>query len=145
MAQEFEKLLPRELELLQKAPAMVSVLASMGRGEINEWEKADAIKLAHLRTFTAPPLLIAYYKEVDKTFEQDFEEIAKKYAPFDQKHRAMLLQDLNEVNKVIAKMGTRYANTLQKSLSDYADHVKKAYKGLVVNFIFPFPIPGLSE
>ncbi len=145
MAKEFEKLSRRDLELLQKAPAMVSVLASIGTGEINEWEKADAIKLAHLKTFTAHPLLIAYYKEVDKTFEQDFEEMAKKYAPFDQKHKSMLQQDLNEVNNVIAKMGTRYATTLQKSLSDYADHVKKAYKGIVVNFIFPFPIPGLSE
>lgn len=145
MIKELEKLSKEDQEVLLKAPAIVSVLAAMGAGGINEWEKADAIQLAHLKTYTADPRLIPYYKEVDKSFEQDFETLAKKYVPFDHDKQALLQLEIDHMKKVIAKLNGNFANALQASLLKYGEHVKKAYKGLIVNFIFPVPIPGLSE
>ena len=146
MVKEFEKLTPSEEDILLKAPSIVSLLAASGTGQINEWEKSDAIKLAHLKTYSASPLLIPYYKEVEEVFEKNFEEMAKKYTPFDESKRGMMQKEIDEVNNVIAKLDDAfYAATLHKSLVRYAEHVKKAYKGLVVNFLFPFPIPGLTE
>jgi hypothetical protein len=145
MIKELEKLSEVEQELLLKAPAIVSLLAAIGVGEVNEWEKADAIKLAHLKTYTADPLLIPYYKEVDKSFEKDFETLATKYVPFDDTKRALLQSEVDQVNKVIDQLDKPFAATLHKSLLKYADHVKNAYRGLVMNFIFPFSIPGLTK
>jgi len=145
MIKEFEKLTARERDILIKAPSIVSLLAASGTGRINEWEKSDAIKLAHLKTYTANPLLIPYFKEVDKVFEKNFEEMAKKYSPFDESERAIMQKEIDDVNNVIAKLDDAFATTLHASLEGYAEHVKKAYKGLVVNFLFPFPIPGLTE
>jgi len=79
MIKEFEKLNKEEASLIFKAPALVSVLVSCSYNEINKAQKGDAIKLAHLKTFTANPALLAYYNEVDKTFKEEFEQAAKKY------------------------------------------------------------------
>jgi NADH dehydrogenase/NADH:ubiquinone oxidoreductase subunit G len=145
MIKEFEKLTASEQDVLLKAPAIVSLLAASATGQINEWEKTDAIKLAHLKTYSANPLLIPYYKEAEKVFERNFEAMAKKYAPFDEPKRAMMQDEIEDVNDVIAKLDDAFAIALHTSLAGYAEHVKKAYKGLVVNFLFPFPIPGLTE
>jgi hypothetical protein len=144
MIKEFERLTKNEQDILLKAPAIVALLVASGTGQINEWEKSDAIKLAHLKTYSANPLLIPYYKEVEQVFEKNFEGMAKKFAPFDEPKRAMMQKEIDEVNDVIAKLDNAFALTLHTSLAGYAEHVKKAYKGLVVNFLFPFPIPGLT-
>jgi hypothetical protein len=145
MIKEFEQLSQDEIALLVKAPAIISVLASIGAGEINKWEKADAIKLAQVKTFTARPKLIPYYKEVEKNFERNFEMIAKQYSPFDEKNKYALKREVYTIYNVIEKLNSEFAVELRASLRKFAEHVKKAYKGLVVNFLFPFPIPGLTE
>ena len=145
MIKQFEKLTKEETELLLKAPILVSVLASSTNHEINKLEKADAIKLAHLKTFTADPLLVKYYNEVEKNFNNYFETIEKKYAPFDDSKREALKKEINNINTIIAKLDKEFANTLHRSLSGYAGHVKKAGRGFLENFIFPLPIPGLND
>ncbi|MBI1767058.1 MAG: hypothetical protein HYR67_01635 [Bacteroidetes bacterium] len=145
MIKEFELLAKGEQELLLKAPAIVSILAASASGTINDWEKADAIKLARLKTFSAHPLLIPYYKEVEKVFEQNFEALIKRYSPFDDSRRMQLRKEVDKIDSILAKVDHEFAVTLHSSLSSYADHVKKAYKGLIVNFIFPYPIAGLTE
>ncbi len=145
MIKEFEKLSFEEQEVLLKGPAVVSILAACGKSGINEWVKSDTIKLSHLKTFTAHPRLITYYKEVDKLFEKNFEAMAKKYHPVNEAKRVMIQKEVEILSRVISKLDNTFATILRMSLSAYADHVKKAYKGLVVNFLFPFPIPGLTE
>jgi len=144
MINEFEKLTASEQDVLLKAPAIVSLLAASSTGQINEWKKLDAMKLAHIKTYSANPLLISYYKEAEKDFDKNFEALAKKYAPFDEPKRVMMQEEISEVNEVIAKLDNAFAVTLHTSLAGYAEHVKKAYQGLVFNFLFPFPIPGLT-
>jgi len=145
MIKEFEELTKDEQDILLKAPAIVSILAASATGDINQLKKSDAIKLAHLKTFTADPLLIPYYKEVDKSFVRNFDLMAKKYSPFDDAKRAMLQKEIDAASAALAKVSSDFAMTLHSSLLGYAEHVRKAYKGLVVNFLFPFPIPGLTE
>ncbi len=140
MISEFQKLTPKEQSLLFSAPAIVSILAASATGEINEWGKADAIRLAHIKTFSAHPMLIQYYQEVEKDFERNFEYLVKVYSPFNDSSRELLGIKVEKINAVLEKLDPEFAVTLHTSLSAYADHVKKAYKGLVVNFLFPFPI-----
>jgi hypothetical protein len=94
MITQFKKLSNEERELLYKAPVLVSVLASSSFNEVNKYQKADAVKLAHLKTFTATPLLLPYYAEVEKTFKEQFETSVKKYSPFDDAKRNDLKKKL---------------------------------------------------
>ena len=144
MIKQFEKLTTDERSLLYKAPVLVSVLVSCSFNEVNKNQEADAIKLAHLKSFTAIPLLLPYYGEVEKTFKEQFETAIKKYFPFDEAKRNELKGEIDKVNLVIGKLDNEYALALHKSLEGYANHVKKAAHSIFQDFIFPMPIPGLS-
>ena len=145
MIKYFEKLTKEEITLLLKAPVLVSVLASSKDREISNEEKADAIKLSHLKTFTADPILLSYYKEVEKNFKNYFETIVNKYAPFDDAKREALKKEIDSLNTVIAKLDTQFARTLHRSLTKYAEHVKKSEGTIFRTFIFPIPIHGLTD
>jgi hypothetical protein len=145
MIDQIKKLSKEEQELLYKAPVLVSVLASCSFNEVNQARKADAIKLAHLKTFTAKPLLIPYYKQVDKHFKEQFEAELKKYFPFDENKRDALKMEIDHVNVLIDKLDKEYARELHKSLELYLNHVKRATHSVFQDFIFPVPISGLNE
>jgi hypothetical protein len=145
MIEQFEKLTSEERELLYKAPVLVSVFASCSYNEVNALRKADAIKLARLKTFTAAPVLLPYYNEVEKNFEKEFESIAQKYFPFDKEKLSALKKEIERISFTIAKLDTEYAYALQRSLERYSHHVKKASHSIVQDFIFAFHIPGLME
>jgi hypothetical protein len=146
MIKEFEKLTNEERDLLYRAPVLVSVLASssFNEMEINKSQKADAIKLAHLKTFTAIPLLIPYYTEVEKCFKAVFEEAIKKYFPFNGEKRNELQKEVESINLILMKLDKEYAKALLKSFDKYAKHVKAATHSVFQDFIFPIPIKGLS-
>ena len=144
MIKQFEKLTTEERSLLYEAPVLVSVLASCSFNEVNKAQKADAIKLAHLKTFTASPLLHPYYTEVEKTFKDHFKTTIKKYFPFDEARRNDLKREIDKLNVVMGKLDKEYALALYNSLEGYAKHVKKAAHSVFQDFIFPMPIKGLS-
>ena len=145
MIKQFEKLTEEEQALLLKAPVLVSVLAACSFNYVNKAQKADAIKLAHFKTFTAAPVLLPYYIEVDKTFREEFDATVQQYFPFDDEKRNQLKKEISRVNNVIARLDKDYAAILHKRLEKYARHVYKAAHSIFEDFIFPIPIPGLSN
>ncbi len=145
MIRQFEKLTVEERGQLLKAPVLVSILASSSYNKVNKIQKADAIKLAHLKTFTAAPLLIPYYIEVEKNFKEQFVATIKQYFPFDEVKRIALKKEIDTVNLTIEKLDKEYAQALNKSLEKYTNHVKRAAHTVFMDFIFPLPMPGLTD
>jgi hypothetical protein len=145
MIQQLEKLSPQEQELVLKAPVLVSVLASCSDHVINKTQKADAIKLAHIKTFTAIPELQPYFKEVEKNFKEQFEQVADKYYPFDEGHRNLLKLEIMKTQKVITKLNPSYGLALSKSLERYTIHVKRATYSIFQDFIFPLAMLELRD
>lgn len=145
MINELKNLTDNEADLLFRAPALVSVLASCSFNKIDKIQKADAIKLAHLKTFTANPLLLSFYDVVEKQFVSQFEKAAEKYFPYDDSKIAELRKDIDSINTLASKLDNKYAFLLYKSLDGYAKHVKKAAHSVFQDFIFPLPIEGLSS
>ena len=144
MISQFENLTSEERALLFRAPVLLSVLASCSNREINKNQKADAIKLAHLKPFTADPSLIPFYVEVEKNFEQEFEAISKQYSPFDETNYEQLKQEIKSIYPILKKLNRDYASKLLRSFEKYERHVKRAAHNVVEDFIFPVPIPGLN-
>lgn len=145
MIPQFEKLNLRERELLVKAPVLLSVLASCSEHGINQKQKADAIKLAHIKTFTALPELQPYFKEAEKNFKEHFEEAAERYYPFDEEHRVLLKMEIKKIREIIAQLDPAYAVSLSKSLERYVIHVKRATYSIFRDFIFPLAMPDVKD
>lgn len=145
MIPEFQNLSPQETEILLRAPALFSLMAASESEELSSDEKKDALELSHLKTVSADPALIDYYKEVEVHFSENFNQAIDKYTPFDDKKREELENEINILRNVIAKLDSTYAKKLHNSLSKYRDHVKDSGKSMFFNFIFPLPIPGINE
>ena len=145
MIPELKKLTVHERELLFRAPVLVSVLASCSEKNISKAQKRDAIKLAHLKTFTANPLLIPYYTEVEKSFEEQFNAAESKYCPFDETKRHELNEEIEKVNAILAKLDRFYGNMLYKSLKKYENHVRRADHSVFQDFLIPLQIEGLND
>lgn len=145
MIRQFEQLSDAEQSLLLKAPALVSVYVSSSLNRINAARKADAIKLAHLKSFTANALLIPYYIEVEKYFKADFENIVQQYAPLDAAKRNQLKKMIEQVFTTINKLETPFAKLLSNSLYKYANHVRHGDRTTLEYFIFPYPLLGLMD
>jgi len=145
MMTAFQILSNEERALLLKAPVLVSVLASCSYNQINETQKKDAIRLAHLKTFTADPVLLPYYQEVEKHFAEQFDETAAEYFPFDDAKRAALKEEISKVDAIIEKLDDVFGQRLRRSLERYAAHVKRSTHSVFQDFIFPLPIKGLTD
>jgi hypothetical protein len=145
MIAQLEKLNPEEQELLIKAPVLLSVLVSCSEHAMNKAQKSDAIKLAHIKTFTAVPELQPYFREAEKNFKEHFEQIAEQYYPFDHVHRDLLKLEIQNIQKIIAKLSPSYGKALSKSLERYTIHVKRATYSIFQDFIFPLALLDLKD
>lgn len=145
MIKHFEKLTKEERELLLKAPVLVSLLASCSFNKINKSQKADAIKLAHIKTFAGDVPLIPYYDAVDKLFKEEYEDAQKKYAPFDDSKLNSLRKEIDKINAIISKLDKGYGKILHQSLENYGKHVKNAGHNVFQDFVFPLALPKFSQ
>lgn len=145
MIKQFENLSMEDRNLLLSAPVLLSVSVSCSPGEVNKDQQADALKLAHLKTFTADPLLIPFYVEVEKHFKNQFESAVKQYMPFDEQKREKLKEVIDRINLVMQKLNADYANRLHNSFQKYERHVRRSAHSVFQDFIFPVPIRGLNE
>jgi hypothetical protein len=138
MSTEIDKLNETDREILMRAPSLVALLAAISDdGEVSKHEKAESIKLAHFRTYTADPMLQNYYKEVDKVFESYFEEEMAQL-PEEWKDKEDHLEGkLTALNTVLPKLNTVYAKTLVTSLKSFAKHVFKSNASFLEYFLLP--------
>lgn len=136
MILQFDKLTAPERQTLYKAPVLMSLLAAGAPGDASHIHK-EAIKLAHLRTFTANPVLREYYSNVEKNFNEEFDNAVKKFAPFDPPKRDQLKQEINNISHIIGKLDKDYAKELSGSLESYAKHVKNSTHSVFQDIIFP--------
>lgn len=138
MSTEIAKLSPEDRNILLKAPAVVAILAAISDdGEVSKNEKAEAVKLAHLRTYTSKPLLHNYYQKVDEHFEEYFDEIMAGLPSAWEEKEAYLEGMIAELNTVLPKVDKVYAETLVLSLKTFAKHVFKSNSSFLENFILP--------
>lgn len=144
MIVQFKNLTESEINLLLKAPVIVSVLALSEYDIVNKTQKEDAIKLAHLKTFTENILLQPYYDEVEKIFKIEFERIANNYFPVDESYRTLLKNEMTQINLIIDnKLDENYGRVLHKSLEGYAAHVKRSAHNVFQDLIFPITFSRL--
>ena len=70
---------------------------------------------------------------------------AEQYYPFDDVHRNLLKLEIQNIQKIIAKLGPSYGKALSKSLERYTIHVKRATYSIFQDFIFPLAMLYLKD
>jgi glutamyl-tRNA reductase len=141
----FKNLTFKENKTLLKFPAYISLLAANWNDKLDDVEKKSAIKFAHTKTFSCDPLLTEFYKEADNVFEKNIEQLDKDL-PKERDSRATAIKmELSALEKIVSKLGKKYVSVMRKSMKSFKDHVSKAHNSVLVDFIFPISIPGLSD
>ncbi len=49
-----------------------------------------------------------------------------------------------KLEKIVSKLGEDYTSAMQRSMKSFKNHVSKAHNNVLVDFIFPMPIEGLT-
>lgn len=127
-----------EMKKLVDIPVWLSLYAAYSAdGIISESERAEAIKLAHLRTFTAPKSLQKYYESVDNHFEDRFNSLNGRLPSNDHDRKIYLDAQIKSSYKIIEKLDPDTMESLEESLKSFYEHVFKADTSFFQFFALP--------
>ncbi len=141
----FKNLSVEENDTLMKFPVYIALLAANSDNELDEEEKKVSIDFAHIKTFSCDPLLSDFYKSVNINFEKNLLEIDKNLPRDKNVRESTLKKELTTIEKLLPKLGAAYNEVMNRSMSSFKEHVSKAHRNTLVNFIFPIPISGLTD
>ena len=141
----FKNLTAKENKVLLKFPVYISLLAANWDGKLDEIEKKSAIKFAHTKTFSCNPLLTEFYHEADIVFKSNIEQLDKNLPEGKEKREEAIKKELLEIEKIVHKLGKEYSMIMHHSMKSFKEHVSKAYHNVLLDFIFPVSIPGLTD
>jgi hypothetical protein len=141
----FKKLSIIENKKLLKFPAYITLLAANSDGRLDKEEKKTAVKFSHIKTFSSDPLLADFYAMADKNFEKNIEELDHDLPRGRDKREKAIKIELAELEKIVAKLGEEYVSVMHRSMKSFKEHVSKAHHNILVDFIFPMPLEGLSD
>jgi hypothetical protein len=142
---QFNTLIKDEKYALLKFPAYITLLAANSDGLLDKTEKKEAVKLEHIKTFSADPLLAEFYREADKIFKNNLDQINNNLPEGKDHREADIKTELTKLEKIISKLGDDYTSVMHRSMKSFKDHVSKAHHNVLIDFIFPMPIKGLSD
>lgn len=142
--QHYQDLTPEDRAKLLLFPAYLTLLASNSNGGLEESEKKQAQRFAHIKTFTSHPLLRDFYDEVDSHFKTDLERLDAEL-PKDKDQREQIIRKrLIEIEMVLGKLNEEYSLIMHKSMRSFKEHISKAHHNVLESFVFPIPIKGLT-
>jgi len=140
----FKNLSVREQELLLKFPAYISLLAANTDGNFDDSEELSAIEFTHVKTYSCDPVLVEFFQDVDKNFKSTIDQL-NKALPLGKVNRDdAIKKKLVHLEAITSKLGPHYSSIMHKSMQSFKDHVSRAHHNVLIDFIFPIPIKGLS-
>lgn len=135
----FQQLSDTELNELLDAPVWLSLLAAYsGDGTVSRDERAEAVKLAHLRTFTSPKSLREFYSKVDERFERRFDKLNARL-PENNENRILFIEaQVKHCHKLLReKVDKDLAVEIEESIASFYNHVFKADRSFFQYFALP--------
>ena len=141
----FKTLTVEDNKTLLKFPAYISLFAANWNRNLDEVEKNSAIRFDYIKSFSYDPILAEFYKEADKVFKKDIEQLDKDLPKGKEGRDAAIKMELVALEKIVLKLGKEYASKMHESMKSFKEHVSKAHHNVLVDFVLPFPIPGLTD
>jgi hypothetical protein len=134
----FGHLAPEELEHMYDMPVWLALLAAYrSDGKLSNDERNVALKLTHMRSYSAPKSLQGYYKRVDERFAERFEQLRRRLPDSHANKMSYILAQIRRAEKIIAGLDPDISSGLKQSLSSFYKHVFNADKSFFQYFAFP--------
>jgi len=133
-----------ERKVIIMAPVFAAIRGALEDGRIKPREEKDAISLAHLRTVTSEPILHSYYKEVEKSFQENIKMFENYLPETVEESKEMIRKELRKVTPILKKMDCEFAEELSKSLQSFSKHVANT-KSVLEEWLHYFIIPKSLE
>jgi len=138
LKEAFSGISKNEFNQLIDIPVWLSLFAAYSQdGEVSEYEKAEAVKLAHLRTFTAPKSLRKFYEKVDEHFEERFNTLHRRLPESDEDRKLYLEAQIKNGHAILHKLDSDITESLEESLESFYEHVFKADQSFFQYFALP--------
>ena len=144
MTDYIKELSDQEHDLLLKFPAYISLLAANTDGVLDKDERFSANELANIKSFSCNIILEEFYKEVSLNFEQILDNLDKSLPEGKDRRATAIKTELEKIEKIMLKLDGQYTSIMHKSMRSFKEHVSNAHHNVLVDFIFPIPIKGLS-
>lgn len=138
MPTEIERLNEEDRIILLKSPAIVALLAAVSDdGEVSKHERAESIRLSHVRTYSSPEILRNFYIMAEAFFVEAFEEELAKLPEGQKEKEAYLEAKLLNLNQVLPKLNQVYAQELVTSLKSFSKHIFESNSSVLEYFLLP--------
>ncbi|HEY6977757.1 MAG TPA: hypothetical protein VH396_15770 [Chitinophagaceae bacterium] len=141
----FKELPVHEQEALLKFPAYITLLAANSDKGMDEIEKKSAIKFVHIKTYSCRPILSEFYHEAEKEFKNNIIQLDKELPKNRDQRELAIKKELRKLEPILLKLGKEYAFTMHHSMKTFKDHVSRAHRNVLEYFLFPLPIPGITD
>ena len=141
----FENLSAIEDEALLRFPVYMTFLDAFKDYEPDENEKKTAIKYINAQTFSCDPNLVEFYKEAEKVFKSNMEQIDSDLPKGNAGRKAAIKKELLNLETIVKKLGNEYTSALNRSMNSFKEHVSKAYYNLLTDFVLPLTALGLTD
>ncbi|TXI70161.1 MAG: hypothetical protein E6Q41_01720 [Cyclobacteriaceae bacterium] len=131
MIREFEKLKSAEIELMHKAPVLVSILIAGADGKIDNKEVKRAISLTEAKQKRSRSSLMAFYTEVGTDFEDKIRIVIQSLPSKVDKRTAEISVLLSQLEPVLRKLNIQLAKEFYNSLREIATEIAESSGGVL--------------
>jgi hypothetical protein len=131
MIKEFYKLTSAEIELVLKAPILVSILVAGADGTIDKKEIKSGIETAKKRQAKAKGGLLEFYDFVAEDFEDKLKVIVQMYPTDSTKRNKIIENELHAFSDVLGKLEKQFAMELYNNLKEISLGIAKSSGGLL--------------
>lgn len=131
MISEFKDLTKKEQELMFKAPALVAILIAGADDTIDNAEIKEAREQAKLKKSRENEALRAYYQIIGDSLEEDIKRYILEYPKDTASRNHAIVQELQELNSILAKLNKRFAIHFYTHLKDLAKKIAEASGGVL--------------
>ena len=121
----------QEQRMLIEAPVLIAILVAGADHKIDDAEKDWAEKVAHFRSMKNDSILKDYYYEVDKLFDDTFNDYVKSLPEDSLERNKQIAGELKKLNEVFPQLDAEFAKELYDSYLTFADQVARASGGVL--------------
>lgn len=142
----FTELSDEEYRQALDLPIWISLLAAFAHdGNISENERAEAIRIAHMRSFTAPDDIREYALQVYRNFDARFEQLVQTLPDDQEKRISYIKNKVRAIYDLIPKLDSSVAEDLIETLESFYKHVFVSDRSFLQYFALPIYSKGLDN
>lgn len=131
MIREFEKLTSAEIELMHKAPVLVSILIAGADGKIDNKEVKGAISLTEAKQKRTRSSLMEFYLEVGTDFEDKIRIVIQSLPSKVDKRTTEIASMLTQLEPILKKLNQKIATEFYQSLREIATEIAESSGGVL--------------